>query len=114
MANFYTDTPELRFHLNDPLMKRIVELKERNFADKDQYDYAPVDFEDAMDSYERVLQEVGDICANIIAPNAEQVDLDGCHVENKRAVLPKVLSKIWKPQKKPGLTVSLCHAVWVV
>lgn len=88
MANFYTDTPELRFHLTDPLMKRIVELKERNYTDQQHYDYAPVDFEDAMDSYERVLQEVGDICANIIAPNAEQVDKDGCHVENKRAVMP--------------------------
>ncbi|KGN72949.1 acyl-CoA dehydrogenase [Porphyromonas macacae] len=103
MANFYTDTPELRFHLNDPLMKRIVELKERNFADKDQYDYAPVDFEDAMDSYERVLQEVGDICANIIAPNAEQVDLDGCHVENKRAVLPKGTIENLEATKKAGL-----------
>lgn len=104
MANFYTDTPELRFHLNDPLMKRIVELKERNFADKDKYDYAPVDFDDAMDSYERVLQEVGDICANIIAPNAEQVDLDGCHVENKRAVLPKGTVENLEATRRAGLT----------
>ena len=34
MANYYTDHPELEFHLHHPLMKRIVELKERNFADK--------------------------------------------------------------------------------
>ena len=54
MANFYTDTPSLRHHLHHPLMRRIVELKERNFRDKDTYDYAPVDFDDAMDSYERV------------------------------------------------------------
>lgn len=44
MANFYLDTPELKHHLNHPLMKRIVELKERNYADKDKFDYAPVDF----------------------------------------------------------------------
>ena len=53
MANFYLDTPELKHHLNHPLMNRIVELKERNYADKDKFDYAPVDFEDAMDSYEK-------------------------------------------------------------
>ena len=48
MANFYTDNPSLKHHLHHPLMKRIVELKERGYADKDTYDYAPIDFEDAM------------------------------------------------------------------
>lgn len=84
MANFYTDTPELRFHLNHPLMKRIVDLKERNYTDKDKYDYAPVDFEDAMDSYDQVLQIVGEICGDIIAPNAEGVDHDGPQVIDNR------------------------------
>ncbi len=83
MENFYTDNPELKFHLNHPLMKKIVALKERNFADKDKYDYAPVDFEDAMDSYDKVLEIVGDICANIVGPNAESVDAEGpVHDEN--------------------------------
>ena len=77
MANFYLDTPELKHHLNHPLMKRIVELKERNYADKDKFDYAPVDFEDAMDSYDKVLEIVGEICGDIIAPNAEGVDHEG-------------------------------------
>ena len=52
-------------------MKRIVELKERNYQDKEKYDYAPQDFEDAMDSYHQVLEIVGEICGDIIAPNAE-------------------------------------------
>ena len=73
MANFYTDNPEIKFQLNHPLMKRIVELKERSFADKDEYDYAPQNFEDAIDSYDRVLELTGDISANIIAPNAESM-----------------------------------------
>ena len=77
MANFYLDTPELRHYLHHPLMRRIVELKERNFKDKDTYDYAPFDFEDAMDSYERVLQIIGEICADTIAQNAEGVDHEG-------------------------------------
>ena len=67
MANFYTDNPELKFHLTHPLMKKIVALKERDYTDKDKFDYAPLDFEDAMDNYDKVLEIVGDICANIIS-----------------------------------------------
>ena len=79
MANCYSDRPELRFELNHPLMQRIVELKERNFRDKDEYDYAPTTYEDAMDSYDRVLGIVGDITATTIAENAEGVDAEGPH-----------------------------------
>ena len=84
MANSYTDIPEIKFHMEHPMMQRIVELKERNFEDKGKYDYAPEDFDDAMDSYDKVLEVVGDINANIIAPNAEDVDAEGPHCENGR------------------------------
>lgn len=82
MANFYNDNDSLKHHLNHPMMEKIVELKERNFADADNYDYAPQNFEDAMDSYDRVLEIVGDICANVIAENAEDVDHEGPVVKN--------------------------------
>lgn len=84
MANNYTDHPELKFELNHPLMKRIVELKERDFRDKDSYDYAPLDFENAMDSYDRVLDITGEIAGTTIADNAEGVDLEGPHHEGDR------------------------------
>ena len=84
MANNYTDHAELRFELNHPLMKRIVELKERNFRDKDEYDYAPLDFEDAMDNYDRVLDITGELAGTTIADNAEGVDLEGPHHEGDR------------------------------
>ena len=77
MPNFYTDSPELKHYLNHPLMKRIVELRERDFEEKDQYAYAPQDHEDAMDNYDKVLEIVGEICGDIIAPNAEGVDREG-------------------------------------
>jgi alkylation response protein AidB-like acyl-CoA dehydrogenase len=63
-------------------MKRIIELKERNFADAKEYDYAPQDVEDALDSYRRVLEIVGDVCGEVIAPNAEGVDHEGPRVVN--------------------------------
>ncbi|HHV86302.1 MAG TPA: acyl-CoA dehydrogenase [Petrimonas sp.] len=84
MANFYTDTPQFRHYLNHPLMKRIVELKERNYTDKHTYDYAPMDFEDAMDSYDKILEVVGEICGDIIEPNAETVDHSGPTVADGR------------------------------
>ncbi len=77
MANFYTDNTELKHYLNHPLMKRIVELRERDFEEKDQYAYAPQNHEDAMDNYDKVLEIIGEICGDIIAPNAEGVDHEG-------------------------------------
>ena len=84
MPNAYTDYPEIKFHMQHELMNRIVELKERGYEDKDKYDYAPQDFEDAMDSYDKTLEIVGDVTANVIAPNAEAVDAEGPHCENGR------------------------------
>ena len=82
--NYYTDHPEIAFHLNSPLMKRIVELKERDYADKDKYADAPVNFEDAIENYKRLLEITGDVAANIIEPNSEAVDLEGPHLVDGR------------------------------
>lgn len=84
MSNYYTDHPEIEFHLNHPLMKRIVDLKERNYADKDAFEDAPVNYEDAIENYKRMLDITGDVAANIIEPNSESVDLEGPHLENGR------------------------------
>jgi len=84
MANFYIDNEDLKFHLTHPAMDKIVSLKERNFADKEQYDYAPVDFEDCMDNYDKVLEIIGEIAGDTIAPNAESVDHDGPELINNQ------------------------------
>ncbi len=86
MANFYKDNPALKYQLTHPLMQKIVALKERDFADKDQYDYAPADVADALDSYDKVLEIIGEICGEVIAPNAEGVDHNGPQVVNNRVV----------------------------
>ena len=103
MANFYNDNPALRLHLNHPLMKKIVELKERNFADADKYDYAPRDFEDAMDSYDKVLDIVGEICGDVIAENAEDVDHQGPRVENGHVVYADGTARNLDVCRKAGL-----------
>lgn len=103
MANYYTDHPEFDFYLNHPEMKRIVELKERNFADKDKFEDAPVDFDDAIENYKRVLDITGDIAANILEPNSEEVDLEGPHlVEGRMHYASKTYENI-EATRKAGL-----------
>ena len=95
MANYYTDHPEIAFHLNHPLMKRIVELKERNYADAATHAEAPVNYEDAIENYKRILDITGDITANIIAPNSEAVDQEGPHlIDNRMHYASKTLENI--------------------
>ncbi len=77
MENFYTDNPHLRFHLTHPLMEKIVKLKEAGYSQKDKYDFAPLDFEDAIDNYDKVMEIIGEISGEIIGPNAESVDKEG-------------------------------------
>ena len=103
MANFYTDNPELKFHLDHPLMERIVELKERGYADKDQYEDAPVDYKDAIDNYDRVLEIAGDIAANVIEPNSESVDIEGPHLVNGRMVYAEKTKENLAATIKAGL-----------
>ncbi len=103
MANYYTDHPEIGFHLNHPEMKRVVDLREKDYADKDQFDYAPVDFEDAMENYRRVLEITGDVAANVIEPNSESVDLEGPHLENNRMVYASKTVENIEATKKAGL-----------
>ena len=82
--NNYKDTPELKARMNSPLMERIVELKENFYTEADKYDYAPADFADAMDNFERVLELTGSVCDEVIAPNAESVDREGSHCSGGR------------------------------
>ena len=86
MANLYNDNRDLKFHLSHPMMQKLVMLKERNFTETGDFDYAPLDFEDAMDSYERVLEVVGEISGDIIAPNAESIDAEGPRVVDGRVI----------------------------
>ena len=103
MANFYTDNPDLKHHLTHPLMRKIVALKERDYSDAEKYDYAPFDFEDAMDSYDKVLEIVGELCGGVIAENAESVDHQGPRVENGRVIYADGTQENIEACRKAGL-----------
>lgn len=103
MSNYYTDHPEIGFHLNHPLMKRIVELKERNYADRDKFDEAPVNYDDAIENYKQLLEITGDITANIIGPNSESVDQEGPHLENGRMLYASKTKENIQATRQAGL-----------
>ncbi len=119
MANFFLDNKDIQFQLRHPLMRKIVELKERGFAEKDKYDYAPKNFDDAMDNYLRVMTITGEVAADVVAPNAEGVDLEKPHVvddhvvyasgtqANLDAITAAGLGGITLPRKYNGLNFPL-------
>lgn len=103
MANFYTDNSELKHYLTHPMMEKIVSLKERDFRDKENYDYAPQNYDDAIDSYDKVLEVVGEICGDIVAENAEDVDHQGPRVENGRVIYADGTKRNLDACRKAGL-----------
>ncbi|MGL5682800.1 MAG: acyl-CoA dehydrogenase family protein [Marinifilaceae bacterium] len=119
MGNFYTDNNDIKFHLGHPLMEKIVALKEHNYSECQEFEDAPRDYEDAFDSYDKVLEIVGEICADVIAENAADVDCEGPHVidghvqyakgteENIKQITQAGLSGISLPRKYNGLNFPI-------
>ncbi len=102
--NNYKDTPELSARMHSPLMERIVELKENFYAEADKYDYAPADFADAMDNFDRVLELTGSVCDEVIAPAAESVDREGSHCSGGRVQYSQGTAQNLKVMHQAGLS----------
>lgn len=119
MANFYTDNSDLKFHLSHPLMQKIIALKEQDFKDYGVYDYAPANVEDALDSYDKVMEILGEITGDVLAVNAESVDHDGpvCEggrvtyaagtAENQRVLTQAGVYGMSLPREYGGLNMSM-------
>ena len=103
MGNFFNDNEGLKFHLKHELMQEIVRLKERDYADKDKYDFAPENFEDAIDSYEKVLGIIGEISADVLWENAESVDKQGPRIENNAIIYADGTQKNHQALKDAGV-----------
>jgi 3-(methylthio)propanoyl-CoA dehydrogenase len=103
MENFYTDNPHLKYHLNHPLMEKIVKLKEEGYTQKDKYDFAPLDLEDALDNYDKIMEIIGEISGEIIAPNAESVDKEGPELINNEVKYARGTQQNYDALVKAGL-----------
>ena len=84
MPNFFLDNPDLQFHFNNLDLKEIVRLAEDDYAEAKTFNYAPVNYEDAMENYRRVLEMLGDLAGNYIAPRAGSVDKEGASFKDGR------------------------------
>ncbi|MEN8250009.1 MAG: acyl-CoA dehydrogenase family protein [Bacteroidota bacterium] len=103
MANYFNEIEEFRFHLQHPLMKKIVGLREGDFDEENEYDYASHDYEDTIDNYMRVLEIVGEICSNVIEPNAESVDAEGPQLEDNEVKYAKGTQQNYDALVQAGL-----------
>ena len=77
MPNYFLDNPDVIFHFNRLDLKEVVALAEENYAQAKEFNYAPVNYEDAMANYRKVLEVAGDLAGNYIAPRAAGVDDEG-------------------------------------
>jgi len=93
----------IAFYLSHPEMRRVVDLKEKNYEDKDKFEDAPVDFEDAIENYKRILEITTEVCDNVIEPNSEAVDLEGPHLENGRMIYASKTFENLDVTRKAGL-----------
>ncbi|HJO93805.1 MAG TPA: acyl-CoA dehydrogenase family protein [Victivallales bacterium] len=82
MSNFFTDNKDLQFTLDHLDLKEIVKLRENDYTFAEQFDHAPVNLEDALDSYKRVLEVVGEVTGERIEPRSRTIDEEGPHFEN--------------------------------
>ncbi len=95
--------PEIAFQLTHPLMKRIVELKEKGFVDAATYADAPVNHDDAIENYRRILEICGEVAETIIEPNSESVDQEGPHLENGRMIYASKTFENLDATRKAGM-----------
>ncbi|MFA6597057.1 MAG: acyl-CoA dehydrogenase family protein [Ignavibacteriaceae bacterium] len=77
MPNFFLDNSDLQFHFNQLELKEVVRITEDNYEEAKTYNYAPVNYEDAIENYKKVLEVTGDLAGNFIADRAADVDTEG-------------------------------------
>ena len=84
MSNYFTDNKDLQFTLANLELEEVVSLRENNYKQAEDFDYAPENYADAKDNYKRVLELVGEISGERIAPRARVVDEEGPHFANNK------------------------------
>ena len=101
--NYYSENKELQHFLRHPLLQRIVAMKEQDYSQAGEFAYAPIDFSEAMEGYEGVLQLVGELCADVVAPNAARIEEEGPKVVDGRVVYAPATEENLDLFKKAGL-----------
>ena len=89
MPNFFTENSDILFHFENLHIEDIVELTENFYEEAKEYNYAPTNYIDAIENYKKIMEIVGDIAGNFIAPRAADVDEQGNTIEDGKVVYAK-------------------------
>ena len=84
MPNYFTENADLLYQFDRLDLKEIVEMTEENYKQAEKFEFAPLNYEDAKENYRKVLEVVGDIAANFIAPRAAKIDEEGAVFKDGR------------------------------
>ncbi|AGA89297.1 acyl-CoA dehydrogenase [Thioflavicoccus mobilis 8321] len=96
MANYFTDNADLLFQFDRLHLEEVVAIAEHDYTETTQYDFAPTDYQDALDNYRKVLEIVGDIAANTVAPQAAAIDEEGSHFAEGKVTYAKGIQEAIK------------------
>ncbi len=77
MGNFYRDNDDIQFLFRHIELGKLAEIIEENFRFAEEFDHAPANAEDAIQNYDMVLDSLGELNGDFIAPRAEGVDREG-------------------------------------
>ncbi len=77
MANFYRDNNDIQFLFGHIDLGKTAEVCEEGFKFADEFDHAPANAKEAIENYDMVLESLGQLCGDFIAPRAEDVDRQG-------------------------------------
>lgn len=89
MPNFFTENSDILFQFENLDIEEIVELTENFYEEAKEYNYAPTNYADAIENYRKIMEIVGDIAGNFVAPRAGEVDEQGNTIENGKVVYAK-------------------------
>ena len=103
MENFYLDNKDIAFHLNRLPLDEIIRMKEKDFTEAEEYDYAPSSVKEALENYDKALEIAGEICGEIIAPLAPEIDEEGAHLENGEVIYSRGTQIALDQFRKAGL-----------
>ena len=77
MANFYRDNNDIQFLFKHTNLGGLAEICEEGFKFAGEFDYAPANTDEAVKNYDMVLDTLGQLSGDFIAPRAEDVDRQG-------------------------------------
>jgi 3-(methylthio)propanoyl-CoA dehydrogenase len=103
MPNFFTENHDIQFHFNRLNLENIVNMIEDNYEEAKKFNYAPINYEDAIENYRKIMEVVGDIAGNFVAPRASDVDHEGAQYDNGKVDYAKGTQENLKMLSKADL-----------